>query len=160
VSFTLQRFAGQSTEQQQPATRSTFIVCTISSLPSISTEPEATLTIPVQVRGVAQPSFQSLCTNTSAVPCLPTSDVGFSASLTTSGENVVVVRGGTCKTCPQPAFAPETSVTIAGFTLDRSKITVSASGDLLVFTTPSALGACVLFVFQRSFINTYFPLSL
>ena len=142
-------------DRMQHPVRRTTIECTVTSA-GASVKPTAFLSVPVLVHGVAQPSFHAFCVNTSSTNAsmLAEEDV-CGPSLTTNGDDRIVVIGGNCDSCPQPPFSATTSVTVGGIAIDD--VTVFPGGHELAFTTPSiaALKAISTFAF-----NKYYPVEI
>ena len=70
-------------DSDQLVSRSTTVECRVTS--SVAAKVAATLTIPVTILGVAQPSIRSFCTNTSTSNCYGAT-ASTSTSLTTNGD--------------------------------------------------------------------------
>ena len=117
---------------QLPA-RLTTVECEVSS--DVPGKTLAALSIPVKVRGVAQPSVNLFCVNTSSTNAsmLLEEDV-CTPSLTTNGGDRIVVIGGDCEGCPQPPFGKRTQLTVNGI---NTPVEVFPGGHELAFTTPS-----------------------
>ena len=146
-------------DTHQLASRSTSVEFSVSSNFESGAGPAKVvteITVPVQVLGVAQPSFRLFCTNTSISNLTDLIVAGrCSPSITTNGGDRVVVAGGNCDDCPQPPFGAKTTVVVGNVVVAAE---VSPDGEWLAFVTPliaEHLRNSGGFVF-----NVYFPLTI
>ena len=122
-------------DSEQLVSRSTTVECTVTS--SVAAKAAATLSIPVTILGVAQPSIALFCPHnlSSALEVEREELTACAPTLTTNGGARIVVLGGSCATCPRPAFdAAATNVTVNGIV---RKTAVSVDGTRLEFVMPT-----------------------
>ena len=97
------------------------------------------LSVPITVHGVAQPSFALLCPLAEGADPLATMPATCGVSATTTGNSTLLIIGGSASAgCPQPPFdtAATTRVTIGGVVVDAT-VVAGSSGTRLRTRTPS-----------------------